>query len=62
MVVGSSIGLGPVIDMSDSMILAMGLANIIGLYFLMPVVKRERLKYGDGIRSGRIAQRPPEAR
>ncbi len=59
-VVGSSMGLGPVIDFSDSMIFAMGLANITGLYFLMPVVKRELLKYEEGIRSGSIAQQPPK--
>jgi len=40
-VIGASMGLGPVIDFSDSMIFAMSLANIVGLYFLMPVVKRE---------------------
>jgi len=53
-VIGSSMGLGPVIDFSDSMIFAMALANIVGLYFLMPVVKRELDKYWAGIRSGEI--------
>jgi len=53
-VVGSSMGLGPVIDFSDSMIFAMALANIVGLYFLMPVVKRELNAYWAGIRSGEI--------
>jgi AGCS family alanine or glycine:cation symporter len=48
-------GLGPVIDFSDSMIFAMALANIVGLYFLMPVVKRELDKYWAGIRSGHIS-------
>ena len=47
-------GLGPVIDFSDSMIFAMSLANIVGLYFLMPVVKRELNKYWAGIQSGSI--------
>jgi AGCS family alanine or glycine:cation symporter len=54
-VIGSSMGLGPVIDFSDSMIFAMALANIVGLYFLMPVVKRELDKYWAGIRSGHIS-------
>jgi AGCS family alanine or glycine:cation symporter len=53
-VVGSSMSLGPVIDFSDAMIFAMSLANIVGLYFLMPVVKRELAQYLAGIRSGEI--------
>ena len=48
--------LGPVIDFSDSMIFAMAIANIIGLYFLMPVVKRELEQYWEGIQSGRITR------
>jgi hypothetical protein len=35
------------------------LASITGLYFLMPVVKRELLKCGEGIRGGSFAQQPP---
>ena len=38
-VIGSSKSLGPVIDFSDAMIFAMAIANIIGLYMLMPKVK-----------------------
>jgi AGCS family alanine or glycine:cation symporter len=53
-VIGASMGLGPVIDFSDSMIFAMSLANIVGLFFLMPVVKRELNKYWTGIQSGTI--------
>jgi len=53
-VIGSTMSLGPVIDFSDSMIFAMAIANIIGLYFLMPVVKRELEQYWEGIQSGRI--------
>ncbi len=55
-VIGSTMALGPVIDFSDSMIFAMAIANIIGLYFLMPVVKRELEQYWEGIRSGRITR------
>lgn len=57
-VIGSTMSLGPVIDFSDSMIFAMGIANIIGLYFLMPVVKRELKKYWAGIQDGSIAPQP----
>jgi AGCS family alanine or glycine:cation symporter len=40
-VLGASMNLGPVIDFSDSMIFAMAIPNIIGLYVLMPVVRGE---------------------
>lgn len=53
-VIGSSMSLGPVIDFSDAMIFAMSIANIIGLYMLMPVVKREVTQYLAKIRSGEI--------
>jgi alanine or glycine:cation symporter, AGCS family len=61
-VIGSSMGLGPVIDFSDSMIFAMALANVVGLYFLLPVVRRELDQYWRGIRSGEIAPVPSTAR
>lgn len=53
-VIGSSMSLGPVIDFSDAMIFAMSIANIIGLYMLMPVVKREVNQYLAKIKSGEI--------
>lgn len=53
-VAGTSMSLGPVIDFSDSMIFAMALPNIIGLYLLMPVVKREVASYWARIESGEI--------
>ncbi len=53
-VAGSSMSLGPVIDFSDSMIFAMALPNVIGLYLLMPVVKREVASYWARIESGEI--------
>lgn len=53
-VIGTTMGLGRVIDFSDSMIFAMSLANIVGLYMLMPVVREELLRYEQGVRSGRI--------
>ena len=59
-VIGASMNLGPVIDFSDSMIFAMAIANIIGLYFLMPVVRDEVAQYFEKIRSGQI--KPASAR
>lgn len=40
-VIGSSMSLGNVVDFSDAMIFAMAIPNIIGLYFLLPVVRGE---------------------
>ncbi|MFN3984730.1 MAG: alanine/glycine:cation symporter family protein [Rhodocyclaceae bacterium] len=53
-VAGASMSLGPVIDFSDSMIFAMAIPNVIGLYLLMPVVKREIGAYWGRIESGEI--------
>ena len=53
-IVGASMSLGPVIDFSDSMIFAMAIPNIIGLYFLMPVVRSEISQYWDKIERGEI--------
>ncbi|MEZ9706985.1 alanine:cation symporter family protein, partial [Vibrio breoganii] len=40
-VIGATIQFGAVIDFSDAAIFAMSIFNILGLYFLMPVVKKE---------------------
>ncbi len=53
-VIGSSMQLGAVIDFSDAMIFAMAFPNILGLYFLLPVVKRELNEYWDDYRQGRL--------
>ncbi|MBX2831203.1 MAG: alanine:cation symporter family protein [Rhodospirillales bacterium] len=53
-IVGASMSLGPVIDFSDSMIFAMAIPNIIGLYLLMPVVRGEVKQYWAKIESGEI--------
>ena len=50
-VVGASISLGAVIDFSDAMIFAMVFPNVIGLFFLAPVVKVELKKYMDKIKT-----------
>jgi AGCS family alanine or glycine:cation symporter len=54
-VIGASLSLGPVIDFSDSMIFAMSLANITGLYFLARVIKREITQYRAKVESGEFA-------
>ncbi|MEJ8569734.1 alanine/glycine:cation symporter family protein [Elongatibacter sediminis] len=53
-VVGSSMQLGAVIDFSDAMIFAMAFPNILGLYFLLPVVKRELNTYWAEYRAGSL--------
>jgi AGCS family alanine or glycine:cation symporter len=53
-VIGAAANLGPVIDFSDAAIFAMAVVNIIGLYVLMPVVKKELNSYLDRLKSGEI--------
>lgn len=53
-VVGATIQFGAVIDFSDAAIFAMSIFNIIGLYFLMPVVKKELESFISRINSGEI--------
>ncbi|GAB3481300.1 alanine/glycine:cation symporter family protein [Marinomonas epiphytica] len=53
-IVGAAANLGPVIDFSDAAIFAMAVANIIGLYFLMPIVKEELNSYLSRLKSGEI--------
>ena len=50
-ILGSALSLGAVTDFSDAMIFAMSFPNMIGMYFLAPIVKREMqafLRYADG--------------
>ena len=53
-VLGSAASLGAVTDFSDAMIFAMVVPNMIGLMFLLPVVKEEINKYTGKIKSGEI--------
>ncbi len=48
--IGATISLGSVIDFSDAMIFAMAVPNVIGLFILAPVVKKELNKYMKAIR------------
>jgi alanine or glycine:cation symporter, AGCS family len=52
--VGAVSGLEAVIDFSDAAIFAMATVNIIGLYALMPVVRRELDSYLRRLKSGEI--------
>ena len=53
-VLGASAQLGAVIDFSDAMLFAMAIVNILALYVLMPIVKREVTSYFARIKSGEI--------
>ncbi len=53
-VIGAAANLGPVIDFSDAAIFAMAVVNIVGLYVLMPIVRRELNSYLTRLKSGEI--------
>lgn len=53
-VIGAAASLDPVIDFSDAAIFAMAVVNIIGLYLLMPIVKKELDSYLTRLRNGEI--------
>ncbi len=53
-VIGSAASLGAVTAFSDAMIFAMVVPNMIGLMFLLPVVKEEINKYVKKIKTGEI--------
>ncbi len=53
-VLGCSTQLDTILDFSDAMIFAMALANMLGLYFLAPVVRRELESYWARLESGEI--------
>ncbi|WP_434361530.1 alanine:cation symporter family protein [Parasalinivibrio latis] len=53
-VIGAAMNLGPVIDFSDAMIFSMALVNIVGLYILVPEIKRDLADYWARLESGKI--------
>ena len=44
-VIGSAASLGNILNLSDALFFAMVIPNLIGLYILLPVVKRELQKF-----------------
>jgi AGCS family alanine or glycine:cation symporter len=46
-VAGSSASMGAVVDFSDASLFAMSIPNLIGVYFLFPVIRREMEKFID---------------
>ena len=53
-VIGSSVGLGAVLDFSDLMILGMAFPNILGLLILSKEVRTDMVSYFQRIKSGEI--------
>ncbi len=53
-IIGCSIPLASVLDFSDAMIFAMAIPNILGIYFLAPLVKKEMKSYFARVKSGEI--------
>lgn len=53
-VIGSSVGLGAVLDFSDLMILGMAFPNILGLVLLSKEVRQDMISYFERVKSGAI--------
>lgn len=53
-ILGSSVNLQAVMDIADGMILAMALPNLVGVYLLTPVVKRELNSYWGRYKRGEL--------
>lgn len=53
-VIGSSVGLGAVLDFSDLMILGMAFPNILGLVLMSKEVKEDMISYFERVKSGAI--------
>jgi AGCS family alanine or glycine:cation symporter len=53
-IIGCSMSLGPVIDFSDASFFAMGIANVLGLYMLMGLLREDLRRYQARLASGEI--------
>ncbi len=51
---GCMVQLGPILDISDALVFLICVPNILGLYFLAPIVKREMQSYMARLDSGEI--------
>jgi len=58
-VVGSAVSLKEVIDFSDGMLFAMSLPNLIGVYLLLPVVRKELAKFREHVARVDAGQEAP---
>jgi AGCS family alanine or glycine:cation symporter len=53
-VVGCTMQLGSIVDIADALLFIMAIPNLIGVYMLMPVVKRALASYTARLRSGEL--------
>lgn len=53
-VLGASMDLGAVVDLSDALLFIAAIPNVIGLYLLLPVVRRELDTYWADLKAGRL--------
>jgi len=53
-VIGCTLSLGSLVDFADSLLFMMAIPNLIGVYLLLPVVRRELAAYQARLRSGDI--------
>ena len=53
-VVGCTMPLASIVDIADGLLFIMAIPNLIGVYLLMPVVKRELKRYLERLKSGEI--------
>jgi len=51
---GCMVQLGPLLDISDAFVFLICVPNILGMYFLAPIVKRELEDYAGRLKSGKI--------
>ncbi len=61
-VVGSVLSLGSVLDFADAVLFLLAVFNIIGLYLLAPVVKREMRAFREKMRTGEVRELDPAER
>ena len=52
-VLGSSVQLGSLVNLSDALVFIVAIPNLAGLYLLAPIVKKEILRYEQSLRSDR---------
>jgi AGCS family alanine or glycine:cation symporter len=55
-IVGSTMNLNSLVDIADALLFIMAIPNLIGVYLLMPVVKRELNSYLARLKSGEICR------
>jgi AGCS family alanine or glycine:cation symporter len=60
-VVGCTMQLGSIVDIADALLFIMAIPNLIGVYMLLPVLKRALASYEARLRSGELRPTQPRA-